>query len=296
MNLPCAVVRDLLPQYAEKMTEPETQSLIDEHLQTCDECRQALARIDTKADAPVESVKPLTSLKKEIRRRRRLAALAAALLVFVAAFTFFARENRMRIVPWQTALIEVVGIEPRAEDSEAPVDVLVLRADGVINGWRESTFDDEDGKITTVLQGWSSQLESDHLTTEYNEMTLYPIPDRLMYSEEGQQYLLWGEPMDGGMEMLPRLALSYYFIIAAGLALILGAAWFFLRRRASSWIPRQAFFAPLSYMIAHFLIKGGSAESFFLGRDLGFIALTAAALYALISVGWQIWLGRKRGV
>ena len=37
MKLPCAVVRDLLPLYAEKMTESETQSLIEEHLQDCPE-------------------------------------------------------------------------------------------------------------------------------------------------------------------------------------------------------------------------------------------------------------------
>ena len=38
MKLPCAVVRDLLPLFAEKMTEPETQSLIEEHLKECPEC------------------------------------------------------------------------------------------------------------------------------------------------------------------------------------------------------------------------------------------------------------------
>ena len=46
MQLPCAVVRDLLPLYAENLTEDETKKLVDEHLEGCTECRQKLAEID----------------------------------------------------------------------------------------------------------------------------------------------------------------------------------------------------------------------------------------------------------
>ena len=37
MKLPCAVVRDLLPLYAENLTEDETKKLVDEHLESCEE-------------------------------------------------------------------------------------------------------------------------------------------------------------------------------------------------------------------------------------------------------------------
>ena len=80
------------------------------------------------------------------------------------------------------------------------------------------------------------------LRKEYNEMTLYPVPDCLLYSVGSQQQLLWGEPINGGVEELPRLALAFYFIVAAGLALISGVIWLFLRNRDISWIPRQIFF------------------------------------------------------
>ena len=33
MKLPCAVVRDLLPLYAENLTEEETKKMVDEHLE-----------------------------------------------------------------------------------------------------------------------------------------------------------------------------------------------------------------------------------------------------------------------
>ena len=34
-NLPCAVVRDLLPIYVEGLTEPETNAAVEAHLKTC---------------------------------------------------------------------------------------------------------------------------------------------------------------------------------------------------------------------------------------------------------------------
>jgi len=305
MKLPCAVVRDLLPLYAEKLTEEETKKLVDEHLEDCSECRQRLAEMDTDVVAPVESAEPLMALKKELRKRRWFSTIAAALLVFVAVYASFYHENKMELVSWRPGLIEVEGVETRpyeaiyggsetADRSESAADVLVLRVDGRINGTSESVFMDDDGSRTVVLQGWSSNHDAGNLIKEYNEMLLCPVPDRLIYNAGSQQKLLWGEPMNGGVEILPRLALAFYVLVAAGLALLMGAVWLLLRKRERSWIPRQLFFAPVSYLIAHFLIKGTRTESFFMERDFFSILLIATALYALLSLSWQLWL-RHRG-
>lgn len=164
------------------------------------------------------------------------------------------------------------------------------------SGMNESVFKDEDGTRTVTLQGWSSRRDSGNLLKDYNEMVLYPVPDRLLYGAGDQQQLLWGEPMNGGVEVLPRLALAFYVIVAAGFALILSIVWIVLRNRAYSWIPRQLFFAPLSYVTAHFLIKGAQTETFFMETDFFSIVLTAIALYSLFSFAWQIWLQHKRTV
>ena len=39
MKLPCELIRDLLPLYAEHLTSPETGQLIEEHLQSCPACQ-----------------------------------------------------------------------------------------------------------------------------------------------------------------------------------------------------------------------------------------------------------------
>ncbi len=98
MKLSCAVVRDLLPMYAEKLTEEETTELVKEHLEECAECRGRLAEIDTGVTSPVESTKPMMTLKREIRRRRLYAVLIAALCVFIGVFTYFFHATSMNYV------------------------------------------------------------------------------------------------------------------------------------------------------------------------------------------------------
>lgn len=304
MKLPCAVTRDLLPLYAEKMVEPETGALIDQHIKDCPACRKKLSELNTDTGAPVETAQPLQSLKRQIRQRRWYAAAIAALCVFIAVFTCFYHENKMRLVPWEEGLIEVKGIEARpwqevygedavpAEPKEDTVNVLVLRADSRINGTHETVFRDEDGTSTLILQGWTSQSGS--VTREYIEMTFCPVPDRLIYEDGNEQRLLWGDTLNGGVETLPRLALGYYVILAAGLALVSGIVWLFLRGKEKSWIVRQVFFAPLSYLAAPLLIKGFRTESFFMERDFIGILLLTVALYALLSLAWQAFLQRKK--
>lgn len=303
MKLPCAVVRDLLPLYAEKLAEEETQRLVDEHLEDCAECRRRLAEMDTGAAPRVESAKPLIALKKEINRRRRFAAMLAALCVFVAVYTWFYRANEWKLVPWEDGLIEVIGVEERPYeavygetspdgDHDATVEALVLQAENFA-GTEESMFRDEDGTETVLLQGWTSKVVG-NLAKDYNEMLLCPVPDRVIYDGGGQQRLIWGEPLNGGVKTLPRLALGYYAVLAAALAIASGIVWLVLRNRDKSWIARQVFFAPLSYIAAHLLIKGFHTESYFMSRDFFSILLLTAALYALLTLAWQALLRQRR--
>ena len=303
MKLPCAVTRDLLPLYAEEMVEQETRNLVEQHLADCPACREKLAELQTGPADPIETAKPLQSLKRQIRKRRLYAAVIAALCVFIAVYTFFCHETNMRLVPWEEGLIEVEGIQTRpreevyeegavpAETQDAAVDVLVLRAASWMNGIHETVDRDDAGTETVILQGWSSNSRS--TAREYSEMVFSPIPDRIIYEDGNQQILLWGEAMDGGVAVLPRLALGYYVIIAIVLTLVSGFLWFCLRSRGKSWLIRQVFFAPLSYLAAHLLIKGFRTASFFMERDFVSILLITVALYALLSAAWQVFLQRK---
>ena len=100
--------------------------------------------------------------------------------------------------------------------------------------------------------------------------------------------------MDGSLVVMPRLALASYAILACCLASLSALLWFLFRNRQCASILRQVFFAPVSYLAGHLLIKGFHARTFFLEDDLGSILLVGAAVYALLTLGWTAWQQRKR--
>ena len=319
MKLPCAVTRDLLPLYAENMVEPETKDLIERHLTECADCRNRLSEIEAPTEPGVEAARPLQTLKKEIRKRRLHAAIIAALCVFIGSYTYFFHAASMKYVPWQEGLIEVVGIKsndpeehsggdehlpetaeaapiptvaPSAE--EHSVKALILNVSSFINGFEEHAVVEDDGTTTVLMQGVSVNQGSGPQSRSYYESTYYPIPDRLIYGFEEPQKLLWGNPLNGGIQVLPRLALAYYLLIAAALAGLTGLLWAVFRKRSGSWILRQLFFAPVSYILSHLLLKGVKTTSFFMEHDFLGILFAALAIYALLSMTWQIYLNRKK--
>ncbi len=318
MKLPCAVTRDLLPLYAENMVEQETKALIEEHLNECADCREKLSAMNAPPEKPVDTVRPLQNLKKQIRKKRLYAAALAALAVFVGVYTYFFRTTAIQLIPWQDGLIEVVGVkadhsednvnERDTETGESVVyspttapytakptdEGLVLNVNSIVNGFEEHIVVDDDGTHTLFIQALSTNQHSDHLAQSYYESTIFPVPDRLIYGLEQPQTLLWGTPMKGGVEILPRLALAYYLMIALVAAGICGLIWGILRNWTYSWILRQLFFVPISYILSHLLLKGMKTTSFFMERDLLSILLVALAIYALFTIAWQMLLMRRK--
>ena len=312
MKIPCSVVRDLLPLYAEEMIEEETRALVDEHLEECSDCSQKLEEIKAAAAVPaentaVDTAKPLLALKKTINKRRRITAAIAALCVFILLFSAFHRINEWHQVPWEEGLIQVTGVEkmadvekrnnPFPEEEEAirlPDESmgLTLQFDSKISGIH-STMEKNENGTTEIIQGWSSNPNK-KLTGDYSECSINPVPDRLLYDTGSGQILLWGEPMDESLVVMPRLALASYAILACCLASLSALLWFLFRNRQCASILRQVFFAPVSYLAGHLLIKGFHARTFFLEDDLGSILLVGAAVYALLTLGWTAWQQRKR--
>ena len=306
MKLPCSVVRDLLPLYTEKLVEQETQEWIDHHLEDCSTCRSLLSQMKEEPVSPIETAKPLKCLKKEISRQRWKAVLIASLCVLVVLLTVFFHAGSMHLLPWKEGLIEVKGIETVAPDHQIgrtyymvendaangltpqnySGEALVLVTDSSIVGTMSNTVVEEDGSATVYLQALARDSRIMNTEGAAGELVLCPAPDRVIYGYGESQKLLWGNDLNGGAQILPRLTLNYYLLIAAGLAVITGILWFVFRRKAISTIFRQIFFAPLSYVIAHLLICGLKGTTYFMERNLCFILMIALAVYGILSLAW----------
>lgn len=306
MKLPCSVVRDLLPLHAEGLTEPETATLVEEHLTDCTPCAERLAAMRESDPQPIETTQPLKNLKKQLRLRRWCTALLAALMVFIVLFTYIYHTSSMQLLPWEDGLVQAKGVENTLPEQRygrsyfrifgdaAPPDeysgeALVLLVDSRITGWA-SEYIVEDGITTVILQGSArGDLRKARSGAEPNEMVLYPVPDRVIYGYETPQQVIYGEETDFGVQVLPRLVLAYYRLFAVVLALVLGVLWLCLRRKPCAALMRQLFLAPASWLVAQLLLKGLDATSFHLVWDLGWILLLALAVYSLFTLAWMVW-------
>lgn len=285
MNLPCAVVRDLLPVYAENMVEAETAEYIKEHLAGCPACQKRLEGL-AEDNKPLETAAPLQSIKKQLRIRRLRAAALAALAVFIVLLTYYFRQDSPHPIPWKDGLVSVESVEN---------DRLTLRVDSRITRIETQTVTIEDDSEILIVQGMGLPSQQNRpLGGEHNELVFLPVPDRVIYGYRQPQQLLWGEPMEGGVEVLPRLALGYYLFMAAAASAILGLLWLGLRKSRFSGLFRQLFFVPLAYVLGQLLLKGTETISYQLPVDLIMLLLAAAAVYGLLTLGWIEWRSRTK--
>ena len=321
MKLPCSVVRDLLPLYTEELASEESAALVREHLQECEDCRGRLEALRQPAAPAPENAAPIKELKKTLRRRRWRTAAIAALCVFAILFSVLAAVTTEKPIDYREGLLDVEGLRdvdplagpaptggsfrPDGWQTKYPGQELAIGVNTRVSGAaNEYSYDGDTGELTVYLQLFSTRsglafggpggLTLTFPESDASEDVFYPVPDRVVYGFGPRQELLWGEPMNGGTQILPRLVLSYYALLAAAGAAALGVLWFAFRKKAAGAVFRQMFFAPAAYLLGHLFIKGMATTSIFLRRDLMLICIEAAAFYALLTLVWRALRGRRK--
>lgn len=124
MKKECSIIRDIFPLYVENMVSVDTTSFIEEHLDSCPECRMELEKIKNPCDlekrcesispAQENSALPLKTVRKKIHRNQLVIAITAILsAVSITAITFYIllfppHEEQPLMLP---AVTDVKGIE-----------------------------------------------------------------------------------------------------------------------------------------------------------------------------------------
>lgn len=86
-KIPCALVRDLAPLYAEKLTSAETRSCIEEHLVSCEDCAEHYAALTKELECEDQVQKELQNTEidymKKIREYQRSNLILGAVVSFL---------------------------------------------------------------------------------------------------------------------------------------------------------------------------------------------------------------------
>ena len=271
-DIPCGVIRDLLPLYTEELCSEESKALVESHLKNCPDCRSMKENMKKAEPLPIDSGEGLKKIKKELKNRRFRTAAMAALLVFVLLVSFFSWYSKPEYYPYSENRISVRTLGDKIE----------IRFTGVARASLETREDPEGGTIG-ILYAWTSPMDR---RSKIETMTI-PKVDALYYCWETQgenTVLLAGETDAAGMQVLPRLVLGYYVLLALALGAVSALLWLLLRKKEAGALFRQIFFVPLSYLTGHVLIMGLQTLSFDAGRDFGFILMAACGVYAILTL------------
>ena len=84
-RLPCHIVRDMLPQYAEHLLSEESEQDVRSHLDECEECRALYKKLTAPLPIPESDKAEVDYLKKIRNGRKKLLISALAAVVLIAA-------------------------------------------------------------------------------------------------------------------------------------------------------------------------------------------------------------------
>lgn len=142
-DLSCAVVRDLLPAYAEGLTAPETNEAVERHLAGCPACAAHLAAMRAPETAEQEETDKEVDYFKTVRRRgRRRIVLAVALTVLAIAA---AAAVKIYVIGTPGQAAHVSNPTVRQEQNTLFVSGYCLYASHGFYGWEQTT---EDGVVS----------------------------------------------------------------------------------------------------------------------------------------------------
>ena len=143
-NIPCEIIQDLLPSYVDGLTNDVTNAAIEEHVESCEKCRQILEGMRDgieKQYVPDDSdKKEIDFLKKNKKRNVKVVIFSLAAAIFALAAIVFIRffvVGEARYDNWLECKVTVDGKSLSVEGypvdpAHAVSDTIITEEDGVV--------------------------------------------------------------------------------------------------------------------------------------------------------------------
>lgn len=155
-RLTCAVVKDLLPLYIDKLTSDETNQLIDEHLESCQDCKELLNKMSNLEISHIDNDEMLEEkveidFLKKTKKSYVKKIISSILIVMVIAVCLVVGK------------VYIIGSEIPADNVETTININGNQLDIQANGppymkrINNISFTEKDGVITISYNGVKSK-------------------------------------------------------------------------------------------------------------------------------------------
>ncbi|WP_079478900.1 zf-HC2 domain-containing protein [Halobacillus salinus] len=288
MKISCDVIRDVLPLYAEDMASQDTRDLVEEHLASCENCKKRLEEMRTVEEPPVDTdIAPLRNIQNTLRRKKLQTIILSVMVTLVFAVVTIAYLTTPAYISYDEDAVSVI---------EKDDGTVLLNFSEEVSGFDVTKYPSEDNSgyvydITTWETIWHQKISSNNLENTVLNPNGETVASIYYYNTDGSENtLIYGDPItDGSVMTLPRLVLSYYLLFAVGFSLVCGIGLVIFRKNEKIRnIVEKIILFPISYLVAHFLIKGLHSATYLAGRDFYLILLVAISLYFALLAGRNI--------
>ena len=171
-DLPCAVVRDLLPLYHDGVVSSDTSDLIETHLEGCENCRYELnsIRSDEKIEGNlIEQDKDFyfKEFRDGVRTLRRNGTIRGVLIalavvaVFVGGLQFLNTADIINVDPADLNIDDVCRYDLGTDGGEGLFFTYQMNWDGVFSITFEDTSDPKEINIAIKRTALGGKMESD---------------------------------------------------------------------------------------------------------------------------------------
>lgn len=283
MNISCNIIKDILPLYVEDIVSEDTRVLVENHINNCIYCKKEFDEMREPKHIPIDiNTDTFKSIRNKLFREKLkviIFSITVTIFFIMLGINYLTKPN---YIPYSKDIISI-----NTNDN----GIVFVDFGGKVSGYNINKYQSEDGEgdsysITTWENIWSKYISSKNVGT----LVLNPNGEKInsIYYYSGNRTLtdtlIYGKRItqSGGIVTLPRLVLSYYFIIAIVLA-ILSLIVLILVRKNKKFknIIEKIVFVPTSYIIAHLCIKGLNSSSYNVLRDFYLILIISVFIYLL---------------
>lgn len=283
------IAKDLLNLYAEDLLSDESKEFVEENLKESEDLRNDLDEIKKdKLDIKSNNERPLNFLNEAIRRDKKSFTIMVASLAISLVF-----------------IIISLFTSPIHYNDDGKLFSLTETDDLIF-----ITFNKNIKNVDTFIDsgefGNEKNLFLDAYTSRFEEIKNKDVKtykkqaisikkenyDNIYYQNNGDlASLVYGNGSEN-VAILPRLSLSYYFLLIAILSLGFVILSYFLKKLKP--YRKYVSILPITYFLAMILINGFSFETYYLNVDFAYIALTWIFISIAIISSMKLWENKRK--